>query len=63
MIRSAEGRRRTISDSVDKTVNDDNPLFGRINGAPRCGIAPHVTPTNNSRKNRDEIETQYLIQG
>ena len=58
MIRSAERRRRKIDDSDEKTVDDDNPLFGRINGAPRCGIAPHVTPTMKSRNKRDGKETQ-----
>ena len=53
MICSAEGRRRTILESDDETFDDDNPLFGRINGAPRCGISPHVTPTKKRRKNRD----------
>ena len=63
MIRSVEGRRRINVDSDDETVDDDNPLFGRINGAPRCEIALHVTPTKNRRKNRDCIETKYLLQG
>ena len=45
MTRSAEGRRRTIVDSDDKIFDDDHPLFGRINGAPRCGISLHVTPS------------------
>ena len=62
-IQSSEGRRRNIVDSDDENFDDDNPLFGRINGAPRCGIALHVTPTNKRRKNRDGTETQYLIQG
>ena len=43
MIRSSEGR--NIVDSDDKTFDDDNPLFGRINGASIFGIALHVTPT------------------
>ena len=63
MIRSAEGRRRTIVDSDDKTVNDKNPLFGRINGAPRFGISLHVTPTKKRRNKRDGKDTQYLLQG
>ena len=50
MMWSVEGRRRTIVDSYDETVDDDNPLFGRINGAPRCGIYLHVTPTKKTRK-------------
>ena len=58
MIRSAEGRRRTIVDSDDETIFDDNPLFGRINGAPRCGIALHVTPTKKRRKKRIGPETR-----
>ena len=45
MMRSAEGRRRNIVDSDDETFDDDNPLFGRINGAPRSVISLHVTPT------------------
>ena len=63
MIWSVEGRRRKIVDSDDKNVDDNNPLFGRINGAPICGIALHVTPTKNRRKMWDGTETQYLLQG
>ena len=63
MMRRAEGRRRTIVVSEDDYVDNDNPLFGRINGAPRCGIALHVTPTTKRRKKRDGTETQYLLQG
>ena len=63
MMLISEGKRRTIVDSYDKTFDDDNPLFGRINGAPRFGIAIHVTPTKKRRKKRDGIETQYLLQG
>ena len=44
MIQRVKLRRRTIVDSDDDYVDDKNPLFGRINGAPRCGIALHVTP-------------------
>ena len=62
MIQHEKRRRRTIVDSADY-VDDKNPLFGRINGAPRCGIALHVTPTKKSRKKRDGAETQYLLQG
>ena len=62
MMWSSEGRRRNIVYSDDETFDDDNPLFGRINGAPRCGIVLHVTPTKKRRKKRDGIETQYLIQ-
>ena len=58
MMRSVEGRRRTIVDSYDKTFDDDNPPFGRINGAPKCGIYLHVTPTKKRRKKRDGTETQ-----
>ena len=63
MIWDVEGRRRTIVDSDDKTVDDNNPLFGRINGDPRCGIALHVAPTKKRRKKRYVTETQYLLQG
>ena len=56
MIQHAKRRRRTIVDSADY-VDDKNPPFGRINGAPRCGIALHVTPTKKSRKKRDGAET------
>ena len=63
MIRSSEGIRRKIVDSDDEYVNDDNPMFRWINGAPRCVIALHVTPTKNIRKNRDGTETQYFLQG
>ena len=58
MMRSAEGRRRTIVDSDDKTVDNDNPLFGQINRAPICGITLHVTSTNKSSNKRDGTETQ-----
>ena len=60
---SAEGRRKTIVESDDETFDDDNPLFGRINGAPRCGIALHVTLTKKRRKKKDRTETRYLLQG
>ena len=50
-------------DSDDDYIYDKNSLFGRINGAPRCGIALHVTPTKNRISNRDGAKTQYLIQG
>ena len=63
MIRSAEGRRGGVVDSDEKIIDDDNPLFGRINGAPRCGISLHFTPTMKRRKKRDGTETQYLLQG
>ena len=63
MMRSAEGRRRTIVDSDDKTFDDDNPLFGQINRAPRFGIALHGNPTKKRREKRDGSETQYLLQG
>ena len=63
MIQSAEGRKRNIVDSDDRNFDDDNPLFGRINGAPKCGIYLHVTPTKKRRKKRDGAETQYLLQG
>ena len=63
MMRIEEGTRRNIVDSDDKTFDDNNPLFGRINGAPRCVIVIHMIPTNKRRKKRDGTETQYLIQG
>ena len=63
MMWSAEGGRRTIVDSDDKTFDDENPLFGWINGAPRGVIYIHVTPNNNRRENRDDIETQYFLHG
>ena len=62
MIWSAEGRRRKFFDSDDETVDDNNPLFGRINGATICVISIHVTSTKKSRKNRDGKDTQYLLQ-
>ena len=61
MIRSAEGRRRENVDDDDYYVDDDNPLFGRINGAPRCVVSLHVTPNKKRSKKRDGIETKYLI--
>ena len=63
MMRSAEGMRRTIFDSDDKTFDDENPMFVRINSAPRCGFDLNVNPTKKRRKNRDGTETQYLLQG
>ena len=58
MIRIAKGRRRTIVDSDDETIDDDNPMFGRINGAPRCGIALYFNCTKNRSNKRDGTETQ-----
>ena len=63
MIRSVEGRKRKIIDSGDKTVDDDNQMFGRINSAPRCGIYLHVGHANKRSNKRDGTETQYLLQG
>ena len=63
MIQSVEGRRRTIVDSDDETVGDNSPLFSRINGAPICGVAIHVTPTKKRRKKRNGTYPQYLLQG
>ena len=63
MMRIEEGRRRNIVDSDDENFDDYNPRFGRINGAPRCGISLHVTPTKKRRKKRYGTETQYLLQG
>ena len=62
MIQYSKRRRRTIIDSADY-FDDKNPLFGRINGALRCGIDLHVTPTKKHKKKRDGAETQYLLQG
>ena len=58
IMRSAEGGRRNIVDSDDETFDDENPLFGLINGAPRCVISLHATPTNKRRKKRYGTETQ-----
>ena len=58
IILSEEGRRRKIVHSDDETVDDNNPLFFHINGAPIRGISLHVTPTKKSRKKRDGTETQ-----
>ena len=58
-----EGRRRNIVDSDEKTFDDDNPLFDRINGVTRCGISLHVTPTKKRSNREDGTETQYLLQG
>ena len=63
MIRCAEGSKRIIVDSEDDYVDDENPLFGRINGDPRCVIYLHVTPTKKRSKNRYGTETQYFLQG
>ena len=56
MMRSAEGGRRNVVDSDNETFDDDNPLFGRINGAPSCGISLHATPTKKRRKKSDGTE-------
>ena len=61
MIQSAEGRRRTILNYDDETVNEDKTLFGRINGAPRCVIALYSPPPNNRRKRSDGKENQQFI--
>ena len=63
VMQSAEGRRINIVDSDDETFDYYNPLIGRINGDPRCGISLHVTPTKNKRKKRYGTEIQYLFQG
>ena len=52
-MRRVEGRRRTIVDSDDDNADDEKPLFGRINGAPRCGIALRVTSTKKRCNKRD----------
>ena len=52
MIRSTYRRRRIIVDYDDKKFDDYNPLFGLINGAPRCLIDIHVTPNKNRKKKR-----------
>ena len=56
-------RRRTIIGYDDYYTNNENPLFGRTNGAPRCGITLHVTTTKKRRKKRYGTENKYLIQG
>ena len=38
-------------------------MFVQINGAPRCGITLHITPTKKRRKKRDGAENKYLLQG
>ena len=53
----------TTVDSDDDTVDGDNPLFGRINGAPRFRIALHVTPNKKRRNKRDGTDTQHLLKG
>ena len=63
MMRSAEGRRRTIFDSDDETVGDNSPLFVRIYGAPICGVAIPIIPTKKRRKKRNGTYPQYLLQG
>ena len=63
MMRSAEGRSRNIVDSHDEKIDDDNPTFGRINGAPRCGISLNVTPTKKRNKTGERTENKYLLQG
>ena len=63
IIRHSEKSSRTIVDSDDDYDDDENPIFGRINGSTRCVISLHVTPTDKSRKSRYGTETQYLLQG
>ena len=53
MMRSAEGRRKTIVDSDDETFDDDKPLFIRIKSATRCGVYLHVSLTKKRSKKRD----------
>ena len=62
MIRSAEGRRRTISEYDDETVNDDNPLFGQINHAPICVFLIHGIHTKKRREKKCGAETQYFLE-
>ena len=62
MMQSEERRKINIVYSDDETFDDENPLFGCINGAPRCGISLHLTPTKNRSKKRVGTETQYLLQ-
>ena len=52
IIRHAEGRMRIVVDSDDDYIDEENPLFGRINGAHRCVISLHVTPTKKRRNKR-----------
>ena len=63
MIWRAEEKRRTIVDSDDDYINEENPLFGWSIGSCICRIALHVTPTKKTRKKMDGTETQYLLQG
>ena len=58
MMWSAERRRKSIVDTDYETFDDNNPLFIRINCAPRCVIALHVTPNKKVSKKRDVAETQ-----
>ena len=51
MIQRSEGMRRIIVDSDDDYVDDENPLFGLINCAHRCGIYLHVNTTKKRRNN------------
>ena len=50
MMRRAKGKRGPIVESDDKIVDDNNPLFFWINGAPRYGISLHLTLTKNTMK-------------
>ena len=52
-----------IVDSDEKTIDYNNPLFGTINGSPRCRIDLNVTPTKKRSKKKDGTENQYLLQG
>ena len=63
MICRVEGRRRTIFDSNDDYIDDENPVSGRINCDTRCEISLQVVPAKKIRKNRYGAETQYLLQG
>ena len=63
MIRRVKESRRTIVESDDHYVTDENMLFVQINGAFRCRIALYVTLTKKKGKKRDGKDTKYFLQG
>jgi hypothetical protein len=53
--------RPIIEQDGDKLWTTTTPLFHNHDGAPRCGIAAHLTPTKRKRKNqKGELQNRNL---
>lgn len=68
-----------IDNTYDTTARRSSPRSGRssspanseqarapinpLDGTPRMGIGPHVTPTKRKRKRKDGTETKKALQG